>query len=114
MLSVSNAVFMTCTLVLLRDKPDLVRKFLAAASRGFVFAAEQPEAAAQVFLQAVQEEHRALPLPEPLNPKMVAASHAYTAKHLLNSSGKWGHQVRGALGAPPAAQPGNLHEHESC
>ena len=71
----------------------MIRKFLAATAEGFRTAALEPESAAKIFLAAVEEEHMSgLPLPEPLDKRMVTASHMYTATHFLDSEGRWGWQ----------------------
>lgn len=49
----------------------MVKAFLAASAKGFEFAAAQPEAAAELFLQACEKEYAASPLPEPLDRQMV-------------------------------------------
>ncbi|GAX77568.1 hypothetical protein CEUSTIGMA_g5012.t1 [Chlamydomonas eustigma] len=76
----------------IEGSPDMVRKFLNATSRGYKLAAEHPEEAARIFLEAVQAEHVDCPLPEPLDASMVVKSHLYTAQHLLDGQGRWGHQ----------------------
>ena len=53
-----------------------------------------------MFLAAVKEEHSSNPLPEPLDERMVTASHVFTSKYFLNKEGKWGHQVSQGGGSP--------------
>ena len=71
-------------------KSELIKAFLAATAKGYLFAAEEPEAAAHVFLAGVQEEYAGAPLPQPLDEKIVVASHIYTAKHFLDAGKSWG------------------------
>eukprot|EP00798_Chlamydomonas_sp_ICE-L_P016730 gene16730-22999_t len=53
------------------SKPEMIKKFLAATSKGFELAASNAAEAAKIFLEAVSNEHSAAPLPEPLDKKMV-------------------------------------------
>ena len=70
----------------------MIRKFLAATAAGFEIAARDPEAAAKVFLASAALEHSDHPLPEPLDERMVTASHTFTANHFLDATGRWGRQ----------------------
>ncbi|GLC40077.1 hypothetical protein PLESTM_000989800 [Pleodorina starrii] len=74
----------------IRDKPDVVRSFLAATARAYEWAAAHPAEAAEALLAAVVAEHAAAPLPKPLDPEVVQESQAYLSSHLLDGSGRWG------------------------
>lgn len=54
-----------------RDQPAVVSSFLAATSKGYTWAAANPEEAAELFLSTVSEHHAAAPTPEPLDAGMV-------------------------------------------
>lgn len=76
---------------------DLVKPFLAATARGYEYAAAHPEEAAQLLCQQVAADYDAakqpgaVPLPEPLDPAMVAASQQVVSKHYLEAGSKqWG------------------------
>lgn len=72
-------------------KRESIAAFLQATARGYRFAAEEPEAAARVFLAAVKEEYaEGVPLSQPFDEEMVVASHVYTARHFLDASESWG------------------------
>ncbi|MDK2881884.1 MAG: NitT/TauT family transport system substrate-binding protein [Bacillota bacterium] len=64
----------------LAEKPELVRKFLAATSRGYQFAIAQPEEAANILTGAVPE----------LNKELVLASQKYLAKEYQADAPRWG------------------------
>ncbi|EFJ42027.1 hypothetical protein VOLCADRAFT_110035 [Volvox carteri f. nagariensis] len=74
----------------IRDRPEVVRAFLAATARAYEWAAANPGEAAEVMLAAVAEEHSTSPLPKPLDPELVRESQAYLSSHLLDGSGRWG------------------------
>jgi ABC-type nitrate/sulfonate/bicarbonate transport system substrate-binding protein len=67
----------------LRDKPDMVRAFLAATERGYQAAARDPKDAAASLLASVPEADRAL----------VENSAAYHASRYLDREGHWGRQA---------------------
>lgn len=56
----------------------MFKKFLEAAARGWTFAAEQPEAAAELLSQLAAAENPGLPMP--LEPEMVRESQAFIAQ----------------------------------
>ena len=66
----------------IRDRPEIVRSFLAAVSRGYQYAIEQPDAAAQILLQAVPE----------LDADLVYASQAWLSKQYQADTPRWGEQ----------------------
>ncbi|WP_298821188.1 ABC transporter substrate-binding protein [Chloroflexus sp.] len=64
------------------EKPDLVRRFLAATSAGYRFAIEQPDAAADVLLKAAPE----------LDAELVRRSQQYLASQYQAEAPRWGEQ----------------------
>lgn len=74
----------------LEKQPEMIRKFLAASAEGYKFAAENPEEAARLFFDAVEEQTADQPLPTPLDLDMVIESQKYISKYLLDDQGRWG------------------------
>lgn len=66
----------------IRDRPEIVRSFLTAVSRGYQFAIKDPETAAQILLQAVPE----------LDEGLVYASQAWISKVYQADAPRWGEQ----------------------
>ncbi len=66
----------------LRDRPELVRTFLAATARGYQAAVKDPAMAGRVLLDAAPEADAAL----------VQASAKYHAPKYLGADGRWGVQ----------------------
>jgi ABC-type nitrate/sulfonate/bicarbonate transport system substrate-binding protein len=64
----------------LEEKSELVRKFLAATSRGYEYAISRPEDAAEIITTAVPE----------LNKDLVLASQKYLAKEYQADAPRWG------------------------
>lgn len=64
------------------ERPDLVRRFLHATSRGYTFAIENPDAAADILLEAVPE----------LDADLVRASQRYLAQEYQADAPRWGEQ----------------------
>jgi ABC-type nitrate/sulfonate/bicarbonate transport system substrate-binding protein len=64
------------------DRPDLVRSFLRAVSRGYAIAAEQPEQAAEVLLAAAPE----------LDREVVLASQRWLSPRYQADAARWGEQ----------------------
>ena len=62
------------------EEPGLVRKFLSATEKGYMFATENPEEAAQLFLIDNSE----------LDSEMVIASQKYLSGQYMSDSPKWG------------------------
>ena len=62
------------------ENPVLVEKFLRATEKGYLFAIENPEEAAQLFLQENSE----------LDPELVTASQKYLSRQYMGDSTKWG------------------------
>jgi ABC-type nitrate/sulfonate/bicarbonate transport system substrate-binding protein len=66
----------------LAERPEVVRAFLRAVSRGYNFAAEDPQAAAQALLRAAPE----------LDPDLVGASQAWLSPRYIAEAPRWGEQ----------------------
>lgn len=64
------------------DNPDLVKRFLQAASEGYEFAINNPDAAAEILLKHAPE----------LKPELVFASQRYLADKYRAESPQWGVQ----------------------
>ena len=71
----------------IKERPEVVRKFLAATARGYDFAAKQPKDGADLLLQAVPE----------LDKKLVSASAAYLAPKYIKSGSQWGRPRSGSV-----------------
>ncbi|NVK31435.1 MAG: ABC transporter substrate-binding protein [Gammaproteobacteria bacterium] len=64
----------------LDQDPALAKAFLAATAKGYQFAIEQPEAAAEILLEVAPE----------LDVELVKASQAYLAKQYQADAARWG------------------------
>ncbi len=64
------------------DEPELVKAFLAALSRGYTFAAEHPEEAADILLRSAPE----------LDATLVKESQRWLSKYYLAEAPRWGEQ----------------------
>ena len=64
----------------LANNPDTAKAFLAAVSKGYEYAIENPEAAAQILCEAVPE----------LDPELVKASQEYLADQYQADAEYWG------------------------
>jgi ABC-type nitrate/sulfonate/bicarbonate transport system substrate-binding protein len=62
------------------ENPGLIEKFLRATEKGYLFAIQDPEEAAQLFLQENSE----------LDPELVTASQKYLSMQYKGDSTKWG------------------------
>ncbi len=67
---------------LISQKPELVKKFLKAVSRGYQYAIENPEEAADLLVKAVPE----------LNKELVAASQKWLSPKYIDDAPRWGEQ----------------------
>ncbi len=67
----------------LAEDPELVRSFLAAVSRGYVFASEHPDEAAGILMAAAPE----------LDPALVKASQAWLSPRYQADAPRWGEQA---------------------
>jgi len=66
----------------IKNKPQLVRSFLGALSRGYTFAIQDPEAAAAILLQEVPE----------LGKDLVQSSQAWLSPRYQAEAARWGEQ----------------------
>ncbi len=66
----------------LAERPEVVRGFLAAVSRGYNFAIQDPEEAAGILLKAAPE----------LDPALVQASQAWLSPRYQAEAPRWGEQ----------------------
>jgi ABC-type nitrate/sulfonate/bicarbonate transport system substrate-binding protein len=69
---------------LIKEKPELVRAFLAGASEGYQFAIDNPDAAADLLIKAVPE----------LNADLVKASQKWLSPKYKDDAPRWGEQKR--------------------
>jgi ABC-type nitrate/sulfonate/bicarbonate transport system substrate-binding protein len=67
---------------LINANPDLVRRFMHATTRGYLFAISNPEEAAHILLETVPE----------LNPDLVLASQIWLAGRYQDEAETWGLQ----------------------
>lgn len=79
----------------LDKSPDLVKTFLAATAKGFEYAAQNPDEAAEILVREVladtEQGAKPCPLPDPLKPEMVRLSQQMISQHYLNPKTKtWG------------------------
>ena len=66
----------------LQNKPDLVRRFLAATVRGYEYAITHPEEAAEILLQASPES----------DPELVRRSQDWLSPRYQDDAARWGQQ----------------------
>jgi ABC-type nitrate/sulfonate/bicarbonate transport system substrate-binding protein len=66
----------------LAQKPEVVRSFLTAVTRGYSFAIRNPSDAAEILLDAVPE----------LDPELVRASQAWLSPRYQAEAARWGEQ----------------------
>ncbi len=66
----------------IRERPELIRKFLLAISRGYEYAIEHPDEAATILLEAVPE----------LNEELVRASQNWLSPRYKAGAPRWGEQ----------------------
>lgn len=67
---------------MIAEKPDLVRRFVHATSRGYQFAIAHPDQASAILLEAVPE----------LNAELVRRSQQYLSKQYQADAPRWGEQ----------------------
>lgn len=65
-----------------QDRPELVRAFLEAVSRGYSFAIANPDEAAGILIEAVPE----------LDPELVRASQSWLSPRYQSDAPRWGEQ----------------------
>ena len=66
----------------LADKPDLVRRFVAATARGYEYAIEHPQESAEILLRATPES----------TPELIRASQAWLSPRYQDEAPVWGVQ----------------------
>jgi len=69
---------------MISDQPQLLSAFLSAVSRGYTFAAENPESAASILLEAVPE----------LDSEQVQSGADWLADRWIGDAPRWGEQDR--------------------
>ncbi|MDI3517559.1 MAG: NitT/TauT family transport system substrate-binding protein [Thermotogota bacterium] len=67
---------------LISESPELVRRFLRAVSRGYIYAITHPEESAKILLKYAPE----------LDEKLVYESQKYLSRHYVEDAPKWGWQ----------------------
>mgnify|MGYP001345892762 CR=1 FL=1 len=67
---------------LIEEQPELAEKFMAATSKGYEFAIENPEEAAEILLEAVPE----------LDRELVIASQKWLSPRYQDDAPRWGEQ----------------------
>ncbi len=67
---------------LIKDNPELVKKFVRATSKGYEYAIKQPDEAARIMLKNVPE----------LNEQLVLASQWYLSPRYQDDAARWGEQ----------------------
>jgi ABC-type nitrate/sulfonate/bicarbonate transport system substrate-binding protein len=67
---------------MIQERPEILRSFLLAVTRGYQFAIDDPETAAQILLQAVPE----------LDADLVYASQAWISQYYQADAPRWGEQ----------------------
>lgn len=72
----------------LAENPDTAKAFLAATAKGYEYAIENPDAAADILLEAAPE----------LDPEIVKASQEWLADQYIADAEKWGYIDPGPLG----------------
>ena len=58
----------------------MIKRFLAATAKGFEWAAHNPQEAAQILVDQVQQDYSDKPLPEPLDLGLVQQSQQLLSK----------------------------------
>ncbi|BBI34510.1 ABC transporter substrate-binding protein [Cohnella abietis] len=69
---------------LIKEKPELVRAFLAGASEGYNYAIDHPEEAADILIKAIPE----------INAELVKASQKWLSPKYKDDAPRWGEQKR--------------------
>ncbi len=67
---------------MIEERPEVVRRFLAALTRGYVYATLHPAEAAEILLGHAPE----------LDSELVHASQAWIAEQMADDIDRWGHQ----------------------
>jgi ABC-type nitrate/sulfonate/bicarbonate transport system substrate-binding protein len=66
----------------IKEKPDLIRRFIKATSMGYEFAISNPQEAAEILIKSVPE----------INTELVIRSQQWLAKEYVSDATKWGEQ----------------------
>jgi len=69
---------------MIKEKPDIVRRFMKATYKGYMYAIDHPEEAARILLKYAPE----------LDEKIVIESQKYLSKEYKADSPKWGYQKK--------------------
>jgi ABC-type nitrate/sulfonate/bicarbonate transport system substrate-binding protein len=69
---------------MIKEKPEIVKAFTAAASKGYQFAIDKPEEAANILLKAAPD----------LDKKLVVASQKWLSPRYKDDAPRWGEQKR--------------------
>ncbi|WP_240343903.1 ABC transporter substrate-binding protein [Paenibacillus sp. SYP-B3998] len=69
---------------MIKEKPELVKAFTAAAAKGYQFAIDKPEDAANILIKAVPD----------LDKKLVMASQKWLSPRYKDDAPRWGEQKR--------------------
>lgn len=69
---------------MIQEKPDVVKKFVAATSKGYQFAIEKPEEAADILCKAAPD----------LDKKLVHASQKWLSPRYKDDAPRWGEQKK--------------------
>ncbi|MFC5532359.1 ABC transporter substrate-binding protein [Cohnella yongneupensis] len=69
---------------LIKEKPEVVREFLAGASEGYQFAIDHPDESADILIKAVPE----------INAELVKASQKWLSPKYKDDAPRWGEQKR--------------------
>ncbi|MCD1257556.1 ABC transporter substrate-binding protein [Paenibacillus athensensis] len=67
---------------MIKDKPEIVKAFVAGAAKGYQFAIDKPEEAANILIKAVPD----------LDPKLVVASQKWLSPRYKDDAPRWGEQ----------------------
>lgn len=67
---------------LIEEEPDMIRAFMKAASKGYEFAIENPDEAADILLKAVPD----------LDPELVKKSQQWISPKYQDDAARWGEQ----------------------
>ncbi|MNQ89835.1 NMT1/THI5 like protein [compost metagenome] len=69
---------------MISTKPEIVKAFVAAASKGYQYAISKPEDAANILIKAVPD----------LDPKLVVASQKWLSPRYQDDAARWGEQKK--------------------
>ncbi len=71
----------------IKQKPDLLRRFMAATARGYVYAQQHPQQAAQMLINVAHSQGYTFP-----DPGLVYASQAFLSPRYVDAGRMWGWQ----------------------